>query len=232
MDYLWNAITHWGYNLELAGIRVISGDHDIQRQTFIARLIQWNTALQGMLQQYEHNFSAVEDQASKILQVQQYSALLVLAVVDFRDDMIWDLYTADFEAMTNLASDVAASSTASFSMNNKTVPNFSLDSGIVGPLFQVAYRCRSPALRRRAIAVLGASPRQEGVWDGVLVARVCERIVDIEEEGLGQVQSCSDIPSTSRITNVDVQFDLEGRQAVMTYVRPLCGENVQDIITW
>jgi hypothetical protein len=236
LDFLWNSITHYGYNLEAAGVTAIEGDNEIQRQEYVDRLITWRAALQSMLQRRGGGLSIADDQAAKVLKVQQYSGLLVLAVMNYQDEMVWDQYTADFEAIVELASEVAANSTTSFSLNGKAVPNFSLDSEIVGPLFQTAYKCRSPTVRRQAIAVLEASPRQEGVWDGMLVARVCTRIVEIEEEGLGLVRSCADIPPTARIANVDVNFNPGERRAEMTYLRPPCAggiaENVHETITW
>jgi hypothetical protein len=236
IDFLWNDIIHYGYDLEVARVSVLNDIQEAQRQAFIVRINHWSAALQNMLQRRGSSLSLAEDQASKVLQVQQFSIVLVLATIDLSDDMTWDQYTADFEAIVNLSAEVAANTAPSFSLNGSAVPTFSLDSGIVGPLFQTAFKCRCPALRRRAITVLGATPRQEGVWDGMLVARVCSRIVEIEEEGLGLVLSCSDVPSTSRITNVDVKFDLEERQAVMTYLRAQCAKaaakNVREIITW
>jgi hypothetical protein len=241
MDFLWNSILHYGYDLETGGITLLGPEEELQRQALIVRMSQWNSAFQCLLLRRGITLSALESQASKVLQIQQHSAMLVLVVTDFLDDMVWDQYTAHFETMLNLASEVAAISRASFALNGKSVPNFSLDSIIVGVLFHIGYKCREPTLRRRAIDVLGVSPRQEGVWDGVLVGRVLKRIVDIEEKGLGLIQSAADVPAASRISNVDVKFDREERKAVMIYIRPRCGrprdekvvaESVKETITW
>ncbi|OWP04875.1 transcription factor Cys [Marssonina coronariae] len=50
-------------------------------------------------------------------------------------------------------------------------PRFSSDTGIVPPLHATASKCRNSAIRREAINQLSSSPRQDGMWDGVLSAR-------------------------------------------------------------
>jgi len=94
---------------------------------------------------------------------------------------------------------------------------FSLDMNIVAFLYAVSHKCRDPLVRRKAVARLKSHPRKEGIWDSVLTARVAERLISIEEEGLGEVTCCQDVPDWARISAVDVQFDLEGRVGTVGY---------------
>jgi hypothetical protein len=68
--------------------------------------------------------------------------------------------------------------------NARPRPTFSLDTGIILPLYVVATKCRHPTNRRRSIALLKSTPRQEGVLDSLLTGRVAERLAEIEEEGV------------------------------------------------
>ena len=92
-------------------------------------------------------------------------------------------------------------------------------------------KCRHPVIRRKAVSLLYTAPRQEGVWDSILTARVAERLIGIEEAGLGTVVSCEDVPDWARISDVEVKFDLHGRLGTVKYSRqrsPL--EKVRDTV--
>lgn len=74
-----------------------------------------------------------------------------------------------------------ASYAASDSLLERSTPSFCLDMGFIIPLYSVASQCQDPMLRRKAIAILRSTPRQEGLWNSVLVAQAAERIMEIEE---------------------------------------------------
>jgi hypothetical protein len=66
------------------------------------------------------------------------------------------------------------------------VRSYVFDAGIVPILFLVVVKCRDKMVRREAIAVLkAASPRREGLWDSMMVARIGEALVKAEEENSG-----------------------------------------------
>jgi hypothetical protein len=230
MDFLWNDVFRYDADVDFAGESHSSEEHGKKWHEFNLRVFQWKMAFDNMIQRRASGFNRSEYQASKILQVQELGLALVLGVPDSTDEMRWDEHTDTFAAINDLVAEVVLFETASFALNGQTVPNFSLDSEIVVPLFQVAQKCRCPRVRRQAIELLGSSPRQEGVWDGILVARVCQRMVEIEEAGLGQVLECRDVPFKARITDVGVDFDLEEQKAVMTYKRG--GGTLKETIFW
>jgi hypothetical protein len=60
-------------------------------------------------------------------------------------------------------------------------PTFSMDLGIVAPLFVVATKCRVPTLRRQAIELLRGCSRREGMWDSELTARIAHWVMTLEE---------------------------------------------------
>jgi len=67
-------------------------------------------------------------------------------------------------------------------LDRETAP-FSMELGVIHPLFFIAWKCRDWKLRRRAIAELRKCGK-EGVWEGPIMAVVAERIAQIEEQGL------------------------------------------------
>ena len=96
--------------------------------------------------------------------------------------MAWDRFTARYEHIVELASLIVEPNPDGNTQKQR--PEFSQDMNTVGPLYAVAHRCRDPVIRRKAVAILYAAPRQEGVWDSMLTARVAEKVISIEEEGL------------------------------------------------
>lgn len=51
--------------------------------------------------------------------------------------------------------------------------------------------------------------------------------MNIEEAGLGEVESSKDIPEEKRLSDIDVQFDLQGRKGRLKYNwRQRTGQNI------
>jgi hypothetical protein len=131
------------------------------------------------------------------------------------DQALWDEFCPIFDKTVSLAAEVLAADTDTSSGK----PYISLDLGIIGPLFDVASRCRDPTIRRKAIGLLESTPRQEGIWNASLAAALAQRLVEVEEEGLGNVTSCSDVPKLARLFDIEPKFDPFGRKATIRYSR-------------
>lgn len=59
--------------------------------------------------------------------------------------------------------------------------NFTFDTSVIPAPFYTAIRCRCPATRRGAIALLAKNLPREGLWDPEQYCIVAERVVAIEE---------------------------------------------------
>lgn len=92
-------------------------------------------------------------------------------------------------------------------LESEAVP-FTMDLGIIHPLFFIATKCRNWSLRRRAIAELRRAGR-EGVWEGPIMAVVAERIVQIEEAGLPRGEP---IPESNRLHEIRKNVVYETRE--------------------
>jgi hypothetical protein len=120
-----------------------------------------------------------------------------------------------------------------------TKPPFTIDLGVIGPLFEVISRCRDPVIGRRGVSLLKSRYRQEGVWNSFLVAKVAQRLAEIEEEGLGEAKNCKDVPDWTRISDIHPVpvFDPVGRRATLIYGR-WGGKNnyqrrtIQEVVEW
>lgn len=88
---------------------------------------------------------------------------------------------------------------------------FTMELGIVYPLFFTALKCREKTIRRRAIAQLRKAGK-EGIWEGPIMAVVAKRIMRIEERGVVAGQS---VPERNRIHKVQKIFDYDGRSVMV-----------------
>ncbi|EPE28657.1 hypothetical protein GLAREA_09778 [Glarea lozoyensis ATCC 20868] len=177
---------------------------------------QYNSAFQSFLATKGSVLNDSQRKGVRVLEIHHLAAYVALNSKKTTLDVqtVWDQYVPIFDKIVTLAEEVTLLDSL-----DTAAPVFSIDMGIVAPLYSVAHKCRDPIVRRRAIAVLKAAPRQEGVWNSTLVARVCERVVDLEEAGLGMVTSCADVPDWARLSAVIPIFAAEGRKAVLTYSR-------------
>ncbi|OQN96833.1 hypothetical protein B0A48_17393 [Cryoendolithus antarcticus] len=123
----------------------------------------------------------------------------------------WDEVVHLFEELVNHGEDLLLEMTKS-----SLAGDFSFDLGYIVPLFFTVERCRDPTVRRRALAVLKARPRQEGVWESSGAARVVEKWMLIEESGL-DVKVAADIPDWHRLQYVDAVLETDKARARIVY---------------
>lgn len=71
------------------------------------------------------------------------------------------------------------------------LPQFSVEYGIIGPLYLAGLNCRGPGVRRQVLELL-STPRREGMWDSQVIAFILERIIAQEEAEKLPVQTGSD----------------------------------------
>lgn len=185
------------------------------------RLRQWSQAFDNFFRLHPHEFDDDDQEFIHIVKIHRilieifFGMNLVHAIVD---EKFWDNYYVEFDTIMTHATAVAKRPKHTRSKGTPK-PAFSLDTGIILPLYFVATKCRHPTIRRKAIALLKSTPRQEGVLNSMLTGRVAERLVEIEEEGLGHIGCAEDIPHWVRLAGADVKFDPSGRRAFLQYIR-------------
>jgi hypothetical protein len=222
LDWNWTSCIHY--------INAKEGEENLLRQRdpletsrhlYGGGMEKWLRAFHAFLQNFGKSLNNKSLQAARTLEISQTFAMIFLDMQVYEvmtDETVWDQYTERMEKVVSLGS-LIVNSTSCDHITQKRGPEFSLDMNIVAPLYGVAHRCRHPAIRRKAVALLYAAPRQEGIWDSVLTARVAERLIHIEEEGLGNITCPQDVPDWARISDVSVKFDLQGRLGTINYSR-------------
>ena len=161
--------------------------------------------------------SEVQD-ALTITQIYHDITVLMIGPGSSRKETTFDAHTARFEKILTLIETLPALMNSTSRTIGKLWhhKNLSFELGIVLPLFYIAYRCREPYLRRRAFTHLDSLNCRDGSWDSSGAAKVAKRIMEIEEEGLGDVKCAKQIKEEKRVKEVMVIVELTQRKLHLT----------------
>ena len=119
--------------------------------------------------------------AAVLLSLYHKITVITLAAIPSESEMVYDVFLPDFKYIVHMCALLIASHNSTQKPPNH---RFTFEVGIVPPLHVTATKCRDPVVRREAVDLLFASPRQEGMWDGVLSARIGKWMCSCEEDGL------------------------------------------------
>lgn len=123
----------------------------------------------------QHSVSRSENLPPDITLLSIYHgvARILLATRYATSEAVFDSYTPVFQEILHLATEYA---------NLFTPPaSFTLDIAVVPVLFFIGTKCRDYTVRHKALALLRASHRREGIWDSIATARLVEEVIRIEE---------------------------------------------------
>ncbi|KAM3494066.1 hypothetical protein MY3957_002662 [Beauveria namnaoensis] len=184
-----------------------------------------------------------------LLRIKYLTTVVVMSGCLSHEETIYDAHASDFVQLVNLAADIRA-------RQQQLIPNYSgsgggsgsggfqLDMAVIHPLYLTATKCRCPVTRRRAIQALYTGPDFEGAWEGVVSARIGERVMQIEEEGIALLDldrlrdgELVGIPERARIHSVDICTEpAQGRATVYFGRRPngpgTDWDDLQEEMTW
>jgi hypothetical protein len=193
---------------------------ELVRKFTVVTLQQWSRAFDNIFRRNLQKYDDASQEGIHIVKIHRILTGIFFGmelVAEESDEMLWDNYYVEFEAMITHATAVVK--LQSNPSNGLLKPAFSIDTGIILPLYFVATKSRHPVTRRKAISILKSTPRQEGVLNSQLTGKVAERLADIEEAGLGAIDCAEDVPNWARLSGVDINFDPEGPRALLQYLR-------------
>jgi hypothetical protein len=190
--------------------------YDLIRNASAVKLKQWSSAFESFLK-HKQAMTAMEERAAHILILQRLIQGVHLSIDFFLlmdDETVWDGHYQEFEEIVTLSEVILR-------LSPSGKPTFTLDTEILMPLVSALIKCRDGQVRRRGIALLRSSNRQEGLWNSLLTANIVERMMEIEEEGLeGEIGPPESIPVWNRLCIAHMQLDSETRRANFLYAKP------------
>ncbi len=221
--FIWHKCTYMINDIRNRPFQNSKAEYETQQKRCFTLVEQWSSALDALLLARSQDMTPLELKGASVLKIQKLIGFAILHTHRSGNDdqTLWDPLCPMFEQVVNLAAEVLDLDTEinNSSPSETRTPSFLFDMEIVGPLYHVASRCRDPVIRRKAIALLKASSRDEGLWNSFLTAKVAERGMQVEEEGLGTVKCCADVPDWARISHVKPVFDPIGRKVTLKYSR-------------
>ncbi len=204
---------------------------------YSAALQQWSAAFNSLLAlRKDVPPTDVERRSIALLRVyEQYcaTALIPFSVPQPHGPLLFDNYTDSFIRIVGLAAEALElnpKDESSWEQPRTREPQFHLEIGVTVVLFSTIIMCRDPSVRRKAMRIMRHTPEQEGIWNRALALRVAARIVALEELGLDDVQSASDIPEEARIQIMGITLHAEKKQA--TFQCKTLVSHWQELISW
>jgi Fungal specific transcription factor domain/Fungal Zn(2)-Cys(6) binuclear cluster domain len=189
----------------------VPSDWLLRRDDAIVTFETWLTRIESYFQQNYRIISRPSEMKNLLgLRMQVKIAIILLKTcIDSGAESSFDTFLVDFDDIVTRIEELANTLELreALPLENESI-SFTMELGILHPLFFVATRCRDATIRRRAIAVLKRGGR-EGVWEGPIVALVAQRVVEIEEALLHPDQV---VPEANRIHATRMIIDYEGRQ--------------------
>ncbi|KIV79641.1 hypothetical protein PV11_07190 [Exophiala sideris] len=190
-----------------------------QREEGLQTFDTWTAALEDFFATHASRLTPSDIKSLLGLRLQMQTAVMMLRVcIDAGPECTFDAYKDEFEDMVFKVEQMtsALSMMEAQPLEVESTP-FTMELGVIHPLFFVACKCRDWDLRRRAIAQLKRVGK-EGVWEGPIMAVLAQRIMELEEEGLSQGQL---VPETQRFHEIKKNVDYDSRQIYLEATRAL-----------
>jgi len=215
------------------------------------RLQRWKTTFLSSLKLVRslHDYKTVG--SINLLQIHHLTSTILAANCLYSEETIYDQYDAEFTSIVNLSERLLSSSSSnetgySTKASDICAPssdqcldkwNISVDLGIIQPLYVTATKCRISSLRRHAVSLMRRSFHQEGIWNGPIMAKVAQRVIEVEEgreEGTLNILATDAMPPTlSRATqgpDANAGTQLTTYCSLASELRPLEHKRVHGII--
>lgn len=148
-----------------------------------------------------------------LLKLRYKTAMVVTSSSLAESELQFDRFTDLFKDMLELSQVILNND--KFADHRYNRASFTIDGGVIGPLYVVATKFRNSTMRRQAINLLLGKPRREGIWDSRVTAIFATTIMQMEEEAMVD----GIIPESARVRGVGIAFDLMERRGILRYSR-------------
>ncbi|RMD43245.1 hypothetical protein DV735_g1885, partial [Chaetothyriales sp. CBS 134920] len=191
-----------------------------RKQDAVTQFQNWLDAIEGFFRQPGLALSQHDSKSLLGLRLQIRVALIMVRIsIDCKPETTYDQFTSEFEEIVSrseqLFQSLALQDAKPLDVENAN--EFTMELGLVHPLFFVATKCRDWTLRRRAVAQLRKAGK-EGVWEGPVMAVLATKIMKLEEEGVTQGAL---VPERNRFHEIKKNVDYDGRQILFEAHKPL-----------
>lgn len=182
-----------------------------------AQLERWLMTLNAYLTNYSVSMGSKELRGAVVLKIHHITCKILLEATLYDHETGFDELIDDFGRIVALAETL--SKIPSLTPHSEIKPAYSFGWGVIPSLYYTAVRCRDPIIRRKALAILSASPRREGVWDSSILAAIVRWVIGEEESDLDEVNCPEDVPLSVRIYMVERSLRVAERRCLVKYLK-------------
>ena len=179
------------------------------QQTILSDLTTWLSNFHALLESRSRHSpppNPKDIQSSYTLRMQYLAASIRLSTCFDPEESAYDTHISKFNEIIDLGSFILnpflpPKSTTTLRPHPHPRFSFTIDLGLIYPLYFTAFKCRDLPTRRTAIQLLKVAGR-EGPWDGSRMAMIVEKIVEVEEElgkGVLGVGAEEGVPECARV---------------------------------
>lgn len=176
---------------------------------------EWNVAFQDLAGRCTPSDTPIEVGCTYLLRIIYLTTKLWLSTSLTANETEWDKHKDDYQTLLDLSE---------YLIKFLTKPEkhglaFSFELCCIPGLHFMAYKCRWPLLRRRALALLYNCSRRECLFDSRFSFSIFWRIMQVEEESLGlplgQDPGPDDLPpEEARIHQMNISPELPGMRGI------------------
>ena len=220
-------------------------------QDYVAHLFEWSCVYAEFFMRFKKTMSLSNSKAGMLLRVYREAAYLVILIqptpclpdkfITPAEDPDMDcnfscntyrerqeVIQAHFAKINSLADSLADRPYPGTGIGSQpcSVSSFSVDDGILPPLYLAATKCRSTKVRHQATSLLSRTAKRGQVWGKLGVYAIAERLSAMEE---GALSACGFVPAQTQTTSMDVTVFLEERRFLMRYCIP---DREDGSLTW
>lgn len=143
---------------------------------------QWQDNFDDLISRQSFSWGKKERQAANVVRIIQLAEMLHGHSNAAGNECSWDSARAEFEEMLSIADSLISDITR---FPGKGCRLLSLDFGKIFCFHLLAWKCRWPSIRRRALSLLGKVSKREWLLDAKHYHAIFSRIMEIEESHLG-----------------------------------------------
>lgn len=196
----------------------------------LGQLETWSSLFKTLLQRGGPSEPDLEtNRLTSHLRLQHTVAWILLSCCGLGRELDYDDFLPQFQKCISLASEVAAAHQRYSGYSGSSRSSFTPEIGIIPILYIIGAKCRHPVVRREVVSILQRQSLQEASWDSIVIARVVERIVEVEEGAAGEgqtVPSMEQIPAWQRIEELSYTHIPKGHSAArLDIMYTLCGRD-------
>ncbi|KAE9365402.1 hypothetical protein N431DRAFT_353356 [Stipitochalara longipes BDJ] len=181
-------------------------------------LLRWESAFEPALMHSRSPKGEKDFVGASLLRIHALTLELAVRATKLENSgpQSYDIFLPEYCEIVGLCRTVAS--------HPRFVKSYVFDVGIVPILFLVIVQCRDKMVRQEAIAVLkAASPRREGLWDSMMVAKIGEALMKAEDNTEISPKQWNDVHL--RCLNISCRLPSAPRKTrtgLKSYEEPMC----------